>query len=260
MSRQESLAFDGKGLLDPRTERLTAWNPAFWPTDPSWAPVVQGFFASPAGLRLGAFIDQRLASGAVVYPAHPLHALALTPLTAVRVVILGQDPYHGPNQAHGLAFSVAHGNRIPPSLRNIFKEIDRCAAQAGVTAAPIQGLATRRSGSLEAWARQGVLLLNTCMTVEAGAPGSHAKQGWEGLTDALIKAVASTTEPAVFMLWGSHAQTKRALIMGDHLVLMANHPSPLSANRPPQPFMGCGHFATANDWLREHGHKAINWT
>jgi uracil-DNA glycosylase len=261
MSRQASLAFDETGSPGTNPERLTAWNPALWPIDPSWAPVVQGFLASQTGQQLGQFIAQRLADGAVIYPSHVLRALELTPLPEVKVVILGQDPYHGPNQAHGLAFSVRHGNRIPPSLRNIFKEIDRGAAQAaGPAGAPSQGLAALRSGSLEAWARQGVLLLNTCMTVEAGAPGSHAKQGWEALTDRLIQTVANATEPVVFMLWGAHAQAKRALIKGEHLVLMANHPSPLSANRPPQPFMGCGHFAAANDWLQAHGHKAINWS
>jgi uracil-DNA glycosylase len=257
MSTQANFAFDDAGSQNPSSERLTGWNPALWPIDPSWAPVVQGFLASPTGQQLGQFIEQRLADGAVIYPAHPLRALELTPLPAVKVVILGQDPYHGPNQAHGLAFSVKHGNRIPPSLRNIFKEIDRGAAQAGATTGPSSGL---RSGSLEAWARQGVLLLNTCMTVEAGAPGSHAKRGWETLTDALIRTVADSAASAVFMLWGAHAQAKRELIKGDHLVLTANHPSPLSANRPPHPFMGCGHFAAANAWLQAHDHKGLDWS
>jgi uracil-DNA glycosylase len=154
-----------------------------------------------------------------------------------------------------LAFSVAGGKRIPPSLRNIFKEIDRGADQA-TAAAQSSGL---RSGSLEAWARQGVLLLNTCLTVEDGAPASHARQGWEALTDELIQAVACSAESVVFMLWGAHAQDKCALIKGPHLILTANHPSPLSASRPPQPFFGCGHFVAANDWLQAHGHKAISW-
>jgi len=257
MSQQANFAFDDAGLQNTMPERLTAWNPALWPVDSSWAPVVDGFLTSPPGQKLSKFVEQRLADGAVIYPAHPLRALELTSLPAVKVVILGQDPYHGPNQAHGLAFSVRHGARVPPSLRNIFKEIDRGADQAGVDST----LGSRmRSGSLEAWAQQGVLLLNTCMTVEEGAPGSHAKQGWEALTDALIQAVADEAEPVVFMLWGAHAQAKRDLIKGDHLVLTANHPSPLSANRPPQPFLGCGHFATANAWMHAHGHKAINWS
>ncbi len=257
MSAQGNFASDDGGSQAAASECLTAWNPTLWPIDPSWAPVVQGFLASPTGLKLGQFIKQRLAEGAVIYPAQPLRALALTPLPAVKVVILGQDPYHGPNQAHGLAFSVKHGNRIPPSLRNIFKEIDQGTAQPG--AMPDSGVGLR-SGSLEAWAQQGVLLLNTCMTVEDGAPGSHAKQGWEALTDALIQAVAEAGRPVVFMLWGAHAQTKRELIKGEHLVLMANHPSPLSANRPPQPFLGCGHFVTANAWLQARGRKVINWS
>ena len=257
MNRQASLAFDETGSSGTKPERLTAWNPALWTIDPSWAPVVQGFLASPTGQKLSQFIAQRLADGAVIYPSHPLRALELTPLPMVRVVILGQDPYHGPDQAHGLAFSVTRGNRIPPSLRNIFKEIDRGADQEGAAAAPSSGL---RSGSLEAWARQGVLLLNTCMTVEDGAPGSHAKQGWEALTDALIRAVSESGRSVVFMLWGAHAQAKRELIKGEHLVLTANHPSPLSANRPPQPFLGCGHFASANAWLQARGHKVIDWT
>ncbi len=257
MSNQANFAFDDAGLQSTNLGRLTAWNPALWPIDPSWAPVVDGFLASPTGQKLAQFVAQRLAEGAVIYPSHPLRALELTPLPSVKVVILGQDPYHGPNQAHGLAFSVRHGNRIPPSLRNIFKEIDRAATEAGPASDPSSG---RRSGSLEAWAQQGVLLLNTCMTVEDGAPGSHAKQGWEALTDALIQAVAAAAEPVVFMLWGAHAQAKRELIKGEHLVLTANHPSPLSANRPPQPFMGCGHFVAANAWLQAHGHQAIKWS
>jgi len=257
MSKQAGFDFDEAGLQNTSPDRLTAWNPVQWPIDSSWAPAVQGFLASPTGQKLGQFITQRLADGAVIYPSHPLRALELTPLLAVNVVILGQDPYHGPNQAHGLAFSVRDGNRIPPSLRNIFKEIDRGAAQAGVALGSSAGL---RSGSLEAWARQGVLLLNTCMTVEDGAPGSHAKQGWEALTDALIQAVAGAKTPVVFMLWGAHAQAKRELIKGEDLVLTANHPSPLSANRPPQPFLGCGHFAAANAWLQARGQKAINWS
>jgi uracil-DNA glycosylase len=257
MSNQAGFDFDGAGWQNTSADRLTDWNPALWPIHSSWAPVVQGFLASPTGQKLGQFITQRLADGAVIYPAHPLRALELTPLPEVKVVILGQDPYHGPNQAHGLAFSVRHGNRIPPSLRNIFKEIDRGAAQAGLATTSSSAL---RSGSLEAWAQQGVLLLNTCMTVEEGAPGSHAKQGWEALTDALIQAVASAPKPVVFMLWGSHAQAKRALISGDHLVLTANHPSPLSANRAPLPFLGCGHFVAASAWLQSRGQNAIDWS
>jgi len=250
---QADFGFAPPAGLDPVQNRLTAWAPDQWPVDHSWSPVLQAFWAGPAGEQLSQFIRQRLAAGAVIYPSQPLRALELTPLPAVRVVILGQDPYHGPNQAHGLAFSVQHGQRVPPSLRNIFQEIERATPPAAQAPAP-------RSACLESWARQGVLLLNTCLTVEAGAPGSHAKKGWEALTDALIEAVSQSVEPVVFMLWGAHAQAKQALIApGRHLVLTANHPSPLSARRPPQPFWGCGHFAKANAWLSRQGREAILW-
>lgn len=240
-------------VLDSAHNRLTAWAPGQWSADPSWAPVLQAFWTSPQARALGGFMAQRLAAGATIYPAQPLRALELTPLPAVRVVILGQDPYHGPNQAHGLAFSVQHGQRIPPSLRNIFSEIDRTASPQARSSAP-------RSACLESWGRQGVLLLNTCLTVEAGAPASHAQKGWEALTDEIIQAVSQSSEPVVFMLWGGHAQAKKSLIApGRHLVLTANHPSPLSARRPPQPFWGCGHFAAANAWLSCQGREGILW-
>ena len=186
-----------------------------------------------------------------MYPPRPFRALELTPLSDVRVVILGQDPYHGIGQAHGLAFSVNDGVKPPPSLRNIFKELRRDL-----------GAPPPMSGSLEPWARQGVLLLNTVLTVEEGAPASHAKRGWEELTDSLISTVARDAAPKVFMLWGAHAQAKRGLIeaAGAHLVLTANHPSPLSAARRPAPFMGCGHFSAANAWLRQRGLSAIDWS
>jgi uracil-DNA glycosylase len=172
-----------------------------------------------------------------------LRALALTPLDEVRVVILGQDPYHGAGQAEGLAFSVAPGEKIPPSLRNIFKELQRDL-----------GLPPAASGSLVRWSQQGVLLLNTSLTVEEGLPASHAHQGWEALTDAILQTVSQAERPLVFMLWGAHAQGKRALIessphRAQHLVQVANHPSPLSASRPPAPFLGCGHFSKANQFL-----------
>ena len=186
----------------------------------------------------------------MIYPPEPLRALALTPLHSTRVVILGQDPYHGPGQAEGLAFSVPPGVKIPPSLRNIFKELQRDL-----------GLPPAASGHLGAWARRGVLLLNTCLTVEDGAPASHAKLGWEALTDALIQAAAQDAAPKVFMLWGAHAQAKAALIAAagpQHLLLQANHPSPLSATRPPRPFIGCGHFSQAAAWLRVRGWD-ISW-
>lgn len=230
-------------------DRLVRWEPERWPLAAGWAPVVSSFLASTAGLRLASFIRQRLAAGAVIYPPRPLRALEQTPLRNVRAMILGQDPYHGPGQAEGLAFSVPAGVKLPPSLRNIYKEL-RCA--------PNQPLPTH--GSLIEWARQGVLLLNTCLTVEDGLPGSHAKKGWELLTDALLAELAARASPCVYMLWGAHAQAKATLIeetaarhRRDVLILQANHPSPLSASRPPVPFLGCGHFAQARDWLSARG-------
>ena len=216
-----------------------------------WQAVVEGWRAAPAGQGLEAFLAERRAAGATIYPPEPYRALRLTPLQQVKVVILGQDPYHGPGQAEGLAFSVPDGVRIPPSLRNIFKELQRDL-----------GLPPPPSGHLAAWAQRGVLLLNTCLTVEDGAPASHAKKGWEALTDALIAAAAADPLPKVFMLWGAHAQAKAALIAAAgpqrHLLLQANHPSPLSATRPPQPFIGCGHFSQAAAWLAARG-RPIDW-
>ncbi len=247
-----------------------ALQPAPWPVAADWQPAVDRFFASSPGRAVTAFLAQRLAAQAVIYPPQPLRALLSTPLAQVRVVILGQDPYHGPGQAEGLAFSVAQGVKIPPSLRNIFKELQREAAlgstrqsAAGASASPAATTdSTARAaafhppshGSLQAWTRQGVLLLNTTLTVEDGQPASHAKQGWEALTDAIIQACAQKTSPVVFMLWGGHAQAKQDLIAAHnqdkrHLVLTANHPSPLSALRPPAPFIGCGHFSAARAWL-----------
>jgi uracil-DNA glycosylase len=218
-------------------QRLLRADPADWPVAAGWQTLVNGFFASAQGQALLQFLQARLQAGATVYPPAPLRALALTPPEAVRVVILGQDPYHGAGQAEGLAFSVAPGVKLPPSLRNIFKEITR---DLGTPAPPwpVPG------GSLAAWAQDGVLLLNTCLTVEEGAPASHSQRGWEALTDAVITQVATGAQPVVFLLWGAHAQSKAALIPADrgHLVLMSNHPSPLSASRPPVPFLGNGHF------------------
>ena len=220
--------------------QLQSAHPADWPVAPGWQPVVDAFFASTTGQRLLAFLQTRLDAGSSIFPPRPLQALELTPPQAVRVVILGQDPYHGRGQAHGLAFSVAPGVRVPPSLRNIFKEIERDLGTPPPPF-PVPG------GSLVAWAKNGALLLNTTLTVEEGQAASHAGKGWETLTDALIRHVAEGERPVVFMLWGAHAQSKRALIPADrgHLVLCANHPSPLSALRPPVPFIGCGHFGQA---------------
>jgi uracil-DNA glycosylase len=225
-------------------------DPAQWPVAPGWKPLVDGFFASAKGVQLVDFLRQRLQAGAVVFPPEPLRALHLTPPEAVRVVILGQDPYHGRGQAEGLAFSVAPGVALPPSLRNIFKEIQRDLGEL-FPEFPQPG------GSLVKWARHGVLLLNTCLTVEEGQPASHAGRDWEVLTDAIIKEVSDKAQPTVFMLWGAHAQSKRALIDASrHLVLAANHPSPLSALRPPVPFIGCGHFSQARAWREQHAARS----
>ena len=198
-----------------------------------------------------AHVERRLAEGAVVYPATPFRALDHLAPAEVRVVILGQDPYHGAGQAQGLAFSVPDGCKRPPSLRNIFNEI----AAEFPEAPPPSG------NDLSPWAEQGVLLLNTSLTVEDGQPASHAKKGWETVTDALIARVARDPRPKAFLLWGAHAQAKQALLPphSGHLVLMANHPSPLSARRPPVPFLGCGHFRRTNDWLIDQGKNPIDW-
>ncbi|WP_440108476.1 uracil-DNA glycosylase [Acidovorax sp. BL-A-41-H1] len=229
--------------------QLASAHPADWPVAQGWQPLVDDFFASARGQGLLAFLQSRLDAGAVIFPPRPLRALELTPPDAVRVVILGQDPYHGRGQAEGLAFSVAPGVQLPPSLRNIFKEIQRDLGTAP-PAWPEPG------GSLVKWAKNGVLLLNTGLTVEEGQPASHAGKGWEQLTDAVIRQVAEGLRPVVFMLWGAHAQGKRALIPADrgHLVLMSNHPSPLSALRPPVPFIGNGHFGKAREFRVQHGY------
>jgi uracil-DNA glycosylase len=212
-----------------------------------WRSRVDAFLASLQGVALQAFLDERAAAGARIFPPRPLRALELTPFDAVRVVIVGQDPYHGAGQAHGLAFSVPDGVRPPPSLRNIHAELAREFGAAPLT------------GNLECWARQGVLLLNALLTVEEGSPGSHARRGWEQLSSTLLTALGSDRQPRVFMLWGAHAQQSAPPIAKHHLVLTANHPSPLSARRPPQPFIGCGHFGRANEFLVATGEHAIDW-
>lgn len=229
--------------------RLERWAPGELKLAPGWRPVVDRFFAGETGRRLSEFLRQRIAAGAIIYPPHPLRALEVTPLASVHAVILGQDPYHGPGQAEGLAFSVPAGVKPPPSLRNIFKELYRDRPGA-----------IPSSGSLLPWARRGVLLLNAVLTVEDGEPGSHAKKGWEDLTDALLAQVAENCSPCAYLLWGAHAQAKARVITDtakargrDALVLQANHPSPLSASRPPVPFLGCGHFRAAREWLGQRG-------
>ena len=216
--------------------------------DIKWVELLRVFWRSEAGAQLAAFINSRIKNDARIYPLDLYKALELTPIDSVNVGILGQDPYHGPGQAHGLSFSVPFGVKTPPSLANIFKELLRDPL--------VRDFQTPSHGNLQAWASAGVLLLNTTLTVEKGAPASHAGQGWEVLTDQLIGALASLGRPVVFMLWGAHAQSKAQLIkaLGEasthpKLVLMSNHPSPLSALRGNTPFIGNGHFSKAQVWL-----------
>lgn len=221
------------------------------PLPDSWQPALAPVLATRPLRALGGFLNAEDAAGKAIFPPRGsrLRALELTPLDAVKVVILGQDPYHGPGQAHGLSFSVPQGVKPPPSLVNIYKELESDL-----------GLPRPSHGNLENWARQGVLLLNNALTVEAGQAGSHAGKGWEDFTDAAVAAVAQRDVPTVFLLWGSHAQKKAArvpgLAQGPHLVLKAPHPSPLSAHAG---FFGCRHFSQANAFLERHGRGAIDW-
>ena len=217
----------------------------------SWREALAPVLATKEARALGGFLQAEETAGKQIYPPRGarLRALELTPLDAVKVVILGQDPYHGAGQAHGLCFSVAPGVKVPPSLVNIYKEL---ASDLGVPRAT--------HGNLEAWARQGVLLLNNALTVEDGRAGSHQGKGWEAITDAVVAAVAAKREPCVFLLWGNHARKKAqavpGLMQGHHLVLTAPHPSPLSAHSG---FLGCGHFSKANAFLEANGRGAIDW-
>tara|TARA_A100001391_G_scaffold188957_1_gene159920 strand:+ start:11105 stop:11788 length:684 start_codon:yes stop_codon:yes gene_type:complete len=218
----------------------------------SWAKVLDPVLAQPASRKLGGWLRAEEEAGKAIYPPRGtrLRALELTPLDEVKVVILGQDPYHGPGQAHGLCFSVQDGVALPPSLKNIYAEL-----------ADDLGLAPATGGNLESWARQGVLLLNNTLTVENGKAGSHAGKGWEAITDACVAAVAEREEPCVFILWGSHAQGKAARIPalregGPHLLIKSPHPSPLSAYRG---FFGSKPFSRANAFLEEHRRGAVDW-
>ncbi len=222
---------------------LPSWDQLLAGVSADWQAPLRPLLDSPAGQTLWTFLAEEYA-GAGFYPSssHLFTALRLTPLKNVRVVILGQDPYHGEGQAHGLSFSVPAGIRIPPSLRNIYKEI---------------GGTPPASGDLTRWAEQGVLLLNTVLTVRPDQAASHQNKGWENITDALIRAVSDQTAQTVFMLWGSHAQKKAIIIDAEkHLVLTASHPSPLSAHRG---FLGCGHFNLANDYLVAKGRGVVDW-
>ncbi len=213
-----------------------------------WKARLEDEFTQPYMAELRAFLLQRKQQGAVIFPPGPLifNALNSTPFDAVRVVILGQDPYHGPGQAHGLCFSVPDGCAIPPSLVNIYKELNRDL-----------GLAIPESGNLQHWAEQGVLLLNAVLTVERGQAAAHQGKGWERFTDRIISELNEHRKGLVFLLWGSYAKKKGAVIDGNrHLVLTAPHPSPLSAHRG---FIGCKHFSTVNAWLESRGEDPIRW-
>ncbi|MFN0187023.1 MAG: uracil-DNA glycosylase [Aquabacterium sp.] len=221
---------------------------------PDWAPVVRAWRDSPAGHGLARFMLARQMAGADIAPARPMRALEVLAPSAVRVVIIGQDPYHGPGQAEGLAFSVPDGVPIPPSLRNIRQEVERTL-----------GRPMRHGGSLAGWARQGVLLLNSAMTVELGQPASHSNQGWEALTERIAQRLCASGQPLVWMLWGAHAQSRAVVVPAagaPHLLRLAcNHPSPLSARRGAQPFIGCRHFEMATAFLQrlQPTRPALDW-
>lgn len=229
------------GLATASTDRVQL--------EPGWKAVLAQEFDSGYMLRLREFLLVQKQQRKVIYPPGPLifNAFNHTPFDKVKVVILGQDPYHGPGQAHGLSFSVPAGVKAPPSLVNIFKEIERDL-----------GIAPPRHGNLEKWADQGVLLLNATLTVEQGNAGSHQGKGWEEFTDAAIEHLNRERDGVVFMLWGSYAQKKGRIIdRKRHLVLTAPHPSPLSAHRG---FFGCGHFSRANAYLAAQGKTPIDWS
>ncbi len=217
--------------------------------DASWKQRVGDYLQQPQMQALSAFLREEKAQGKRIYPPGPelFAALDATPFNTTNVVILGQDPYHGPGQAHGLCFSVSPGTDVPPSLQNIFKEIERDL-----------GLPRPTHGWLMPWARQGVLLLNSVLTVEAGRAGSHQGKGWEGFTDHIVETLDRERDGLVFLLWGSYAQAKGRIIDSRrHCVLRAPHPSPLSGHRG---FIGCGHFSAANRWLAGRQLPAIDWS
>lgn len=217
--------------------------------EPTWKNALRAEFDKPYMQQLGLFLRQEKAAGKVIYPAGSaiFNALNSTPLDQVKVVIIGQDPYHGPGQAHGLCFSVQPGVAIPPSLQNIYKELHRDLQ------IPIPS-----HGCLQAWAEQGVLLLNTSLTVEQGRAGSHANAGWQPFTDKIIEVVSAQRDHLVFLLWGSHAQSKEHFIdPHKHLILKSAHPSPLSAHRG---FLGNGHFSRTNAFLQQNGLQPIDWS
>lgn len=215
---------------------------------PQWQEYLQQTLKSDSFNQLKRFVEQEYQSKTPIYPPQPLifRAFELTPPSQVKVVILGQDPYHGPNQAHGLAFSVPDGEVIPPSLKNIYKELHTDLQQPHPA-----------SGNLESWAKQGVLLLNTILTVQHKQAHSHKKSGWEDFTDSVIQSLNQAPHSIVYLLWGAHAQAKSQLIDSNkHTILEAPHPSPLSAHRG---FFGCRHFSKTNQILKANGQSPINW-
>jgi uracil-DNA glycosylase len=217
--------------------------------EPSWLFHLEAEFAQPYMIELKAFLRQQKQQGKTIYPAGSAYfnAFQHAPVDQVKVVILGQDPYHGPGQAHGLSFSVPPGIKPPPSLANIFKEMDSDL-----------GIPVAAHGCLSPWADQGVLLLNSVLTVEQGLAASHQGKGWETFTDKVIQVINDQLQGVVFLLWGAYAQRKGAMIDRQrHLVLQAPHPSPLSAHRG---FLGCRHFSKANDYLQAHGQSPIEWS
>ncbi len=216
--------------------------------NPAWLDHLQTEFEQEYMQALSKFLRDEKSLGKPIYPPGPdiFAALNATPLDQVKVVVLGQDPYHGPGQAHGLSFSVPRGVKIPPSLQNIYKELESDL-----------GMPRPKHGYLRAWAKQGVLLLNSVLTVRAGNAGSHQGKGWERFTDAVVNVINQNAQSSVFLLWGAYAQKKGANInRNKHLVLQAPHPSPLSAHRG---FLGCRHFSQANAWLQERGRSPIDW-
>lgn len=217
--------------------------------DPSWGTVLQNEFDKPYFQELAAYLHKEKSEGKTVYPPGSLifNAFALTPFDKVRVVLLGQDPYHNPGQAEGLSFSVPQGVALPPSLRNVYKEIEDDLH------VNLEG----KSGSLRGWAAQGVFLLNAILTVRAGQAASHGKIGWQEFTDCVISTVSARKEHVVFLLWGNYARSKKALIdPSRHLILEAAHPSPLAGGA----FFGCRHFSKTNGYLSAHGEAPIDWS
>ena len=236
--------------MAPKNSRLTL--------DASWQALIGEEFDQPYMQDLSQFLRTEKKRGKQIYPPgdQMFAALNLTPVEQVKVVIIGQDPYHGPGQAHGLCFSVQSGTQLPPSLVNIFTEINNDLGSTDNNKQPDKHL-DKQNGCLTGWARQGVLLLNAVLSVEHSRAASHQGKGWEKFTDEVVRHLAETRKGLVFMLWGAYAQKKGAMVnAGEHCVLKSPHPSPLSAHRG---FLGCKHFSKANDYLAAHGEAPIDW-